>query len=765
MKAAERIAHVAGSLAPMIGKIDELCVRQESSRPIQLILKHGSAEQRDVVFNELKGNFRNFAIDKIAHHVILKLSLYGTPAYRACVVGELRGHIRKISLNPYGAQVIDHIYMSASKTDQYSILRELIDTEYAVYSRSIAQSSLQQTIDQVKENLGHNKGIVPIINIEDDVNNLVKNLLDNAGPRKSFILDSIEAYINNAIKKEQLMFRYIHSILKQYFDYVSVESSACRDIISSIAQYIPALHHTLDGVHAAMHCVAYGTVKDRKNIIRSIKGRAVELSLNANSYLLMLRILDVVDDSNFVKKNIIMEFTKEAPYGTAPFVVQLAASTTGSKVLLFLFNAKSSKFLNPRELQLLEAPMAPAYLYAKAEVEDEDDSAAPKKDDKPLVDPEELVGLNPTERDELIAKAESAAAAIRMAKREAEELALKNVDRTTLTCTYKKDNEAKYKGLAPAILPQLLKSFLLSQVEATGQKGKESGATSNIALDAKSPEMKDDVEGVEGAEEMGEEMMGEEDFEEDFEEDEEAQASGDELVELTQPVIAKPFGYLESVLRNPTSGQVFYSTVVASIEFTQAQNVLVSGGGAPNLKKHQSLHFNDVFETIEQVFVGLSTILSEGEKEEEILFCELSAHNVLKRLALSITSHAPTFASFVKNVWEAINSKLDVILQSNRARFVLLALLGTKSDLTEQIKSTIKKALPKSIPAKSNTSYTLLHNLVFDIKEKAKEVKPAAKVEVVSEKKDKKDKKAVEVEVKKTEVKKSASKKSKGSKQ
>lgn len=60
--------------------------------------------------------------------------------------------------------------------------------------------------------------------------------------------------------------------------------------------------HTRDGALASMYCLWYGTVKDRKVIVKSLKGFVAKLCVEEHGHLFLLALFDAVDDTVLVGK-------------------------------------------------------------------------------------------------------------------------------------------------------------------------------------------------------------------------------------------------------------------------------------------------------------------------------------------------------------------------------------------------------------------------------------------------------------------------------
>ncbi len=76
-------------------------------------------------------------------------------------------------------------------------------------------------------------------------------------------------------------------------------------MIESLRESAPHMVHTRDGTRVAMTCVWWGSVKDRKSLVKSLKGHVAKLCQEEHGHLLLLAVFDCVDDTVLVQKAIL----------------------------------------------------------------------------------------------------------------------------------------------------------------------------------------------------------------------------------------------------------------------------------------------------------------------------------------------------------------------------------------------------------------------------------------------------------------------------
>ena len=89
--------------------------------------------------------------------------------------------------------------------------------------------------------------------------------------------------------------------------------------------------HTPDGARVGLHCIWWGTAKDRKLIIKTIKEFLEKVATAEFGHILLFGTIDAVDDTVAVKKSLISGLLKQ--------VDTLMDDKFAKKVLLSVFIA------------------------------------------------------------------------------------------------------------------------------------------------------------------------------------------------------------------------------------------------------------------------------------------------------------------------------------------------------------------------------------------------------------------------------------------
>jgi len=101
-------------------------------------------------------------------------------------------------------------------------------------------------------------------------------------------------------------------------------------MINNIKELLIHMLHTPDGAKVAVQSVLLGTAKDRKTIIKSMKGFVTKICKEEHGNVTIMAITDVTDDTVLIEKIILAEMIKSIEeliadkHGCLPFLHLLA---------------------------------------------------------------------------------------------------------------------------------------------------------------------------------------------------------------------------------------------------------------------------------------------------------------------------------------------------------------------------------------------------------------------------------------------------------
>lgn len=154
---------------------------------------------------------------------------------------------------------------------------------------------------------------------------------------KMATLSAVKANLTRIMNKTLLDSSLVQSVIYQYLTECSNNDRS--ELISQLVPHIVVISNSKDGARAAMHCIWYGSNKDRKTIMKSLKEHLIELCNHEHGHSTIIALLDATDDTVLLHKIIITELLKNAR--------DLAVNEWGRKVLLWLVTPENSTIFHP----------------------------------------------------------------------------------------------------------------------------------------------------------------------------------------------------------------------------------------------------------------------------------------------------------------------------------------------------------------------------------------------------------------------------------
>lgn len=309
----ERRYELCSELLCMVqGKIKEFCFAHDTARVVQCLIQHGTAAQRDIVFKELKDEITAMVKSKYAKFLVKKIMKYGTKEHRSCVYQSLNGQVRKLIRHRIAADVLEYAYNEFANAQQrLSLLEDFYGPSFTVFKTP--------DIKCLSE-----------IMVQPD--------------KREMILHNMKEALLPLIDKNILVHSMVHKVFLEYFTYA--DSKMKHEMIEALRESIIHVLHTRDGSRVAMQVVWHGTAKDRKCIIKSLKGNVVKICKEEFGHMVMLAIFDCVDDTKIVNVILLDEMLKKLD--------EVAQDQYGRKVLLYLLCPRDPHHFHPDIVRVLQ---------------------------------------------------------------------------------------------------------------------------------------------------------------------------------------------------------------------------------------------------------------------------------------------------------------------------------------------------------------------------------------------------------------------------
>mmetsp|Transcript_37647 Transcript_37647/g.55049 ORF Transcript_37647/g.55049 Transcript_37647/m.55049 type:complete len:590 (+) Transcript_37647:99-1868(+) len=333
----EETSAMADNLMGLLrGKMVEVALQHDASRVVQAAVQFGNEKQRREIAKELGSKISELAKSQYAHFVVLKLIKYCVRDDEAVrlIVKSLKGHISKLAVHAVGARVVELLFSTFPPKSTTLLKQEIYGPQFTLFTDGALSGGTAAS---------------PTL----------QSVFKTATPsQKKSALEHVHGLLQKGIDKGLFGFTYYQSLFCEYV--IAATPNDIRSIAPSVVDHSIHMLSTRAGARVVAECAAYGTVKDRKNIMRSLKGYTRSSLLHRDAYIAVLRLADVVDDTVTLDKNVLVELQEnpDAKNKSDSPILDLALSETGSKLFLMLLPKNDEarlKYFDPYELEVLHS--------------------------------------------------------------------------------------------------------------------------------------------------------------------------------------------------------------------------------------------------------------------------------------------------------------------------------------------------------------------------------------------------------------------------
>lgn len=264
----------------------------------------------------------------------------------------------KLAVHAVASRVVELLFATFPSKSTAPLKLELYGPQYSLFA------SANPTSENDKKT-NNNNPTLPTL----------KSFIETNPDKLETTLGHLQTLLQKGLDKSLTGFAYFHSLL---LDYVSIASPKdIRDFLTpALGDHSLHLLSTRAGTKVVAECAAYGTVKDRKRMLKCLKGYTRSSLLHRDAYLAILRMMEVMDDTVLVNKMLLAELHQNPDSKAASVndeekpspILDLVLSDTGSKLFLLLLVPKEDspstddstnatqrlqKYLDPYELEVL----------------------------------------------------------------------------------------------------------------------------------------------------------------------------------------------------------------------------------------------------------------------------------------------------------------------------------------------------------------------------------------------------------------------------
>lgn len=169
-------------------------------------------------------------------------------------------------------------------------------------------------------------------------------LLEAFPEKKDAILRFMAETLQGCLDKGTITNSIVHKALYQYM--TLADDKGREEMMGHLKDSLQEIVHTREGAWVAMICLSIAAPKDRKNIIKAFKPFLPKIAADEHGYLVLLRLLDVTDDTVLVSKAVLGELSKHAK--------ELFADKFGRRFFMYILAGRNTRYLSPETVQLLK---------------------------------------------------------------------------------------------------------------------------------------------------------------------------------------------------------------------------------------------------------------------------------------------------------------------------------------------------------------------------------------------------------------------------
>lgn len=317
------------------GRIKDFVLKHDAVRAVQTAIKYSTPEQRKQITAELKGAYAQLAESRYAKFLIGKLLVQNDEEIRDTIIPEFYGRVRKMINHPEASWILDDIYRTvATKEQKACLLREWYGPEFTLHEMT---KDAKPTAD-------------------------LKQILTNEPSKRGPIMKSLLDMINTLIQKKMTGFTMLHDAMLQYFLNTEPGNEDFTEFIELVkgdesGDLSKNLAFTRSGARLSCLLLAYGTSKDRKQLLKTYKDTFLLMAGDAFAHVIILTAYDVIDDTKLTAKSIFPELLGEKEDEIAQNIVGAVNNPFARTTFLYLFQG-ISKALFPAshsfDLEVLE---------------------------------------------------------------------------------------------------------------------------------------------------------------------------------------------------------------------------------------------------------------------------------------------------------------------------------------------------------------------------------------------------------------------------
>lgn len=300
------------------GKVKDFVLKHDAVRAVQTAIKYSTPAQRKQIAKELQGTYAQLAESRYAKFLIGKLLVQNDNEIRDLIVPEFYGKVRKLIHHAEASWILDDVYRGiATKEQKANLLREWYGPEFALFR----SGGKDQTAD-------------------------LSEILANEPNKRATSMKYLYDMINGLVQKKLTGFTMLHDAMLQYFLNLQPESEELKEFTEMVKQdengdLLKNMAFTKSGARLVCLLLAYGTAKDRKQILKTYKDTFQLMCGDTHAHMIILAAYDLIDDTVLTSKAIFPEILGKNEEKDVENIIFLANDLNARITVLYLFEGQS----------------------------------------------------------------------------------------------------------------------------------------------------------------------------------------------------------------------------------------------------------------------------------------------------------------------------------------------------------------------------------------------------------------------------------------
>jgi len=303
------------------GHVKTLAFMHDISRALQCLIKHASTEQRDAIFEEIKGDLVEMSKNKYAKNFIKRILDKSNKEQREVIISSFASHVPELAKHADASKVLEYSVANFSNAQQRQAMVEEFYGPSYVFHKSPEYNTLEELLKAKPE-------------------------------AQNSILDFMKAKVLSHVEKQSFTHQVVQKATLEFLRLSGIfgKTEARQEVIEHAREALVHVLHTHEGARIAMQALWHGNAKDRKAILKSFKGHIVKVAMDEHGYQVLLAAIDVTDDTKMMSKALIEELA-----ASSESLTSVMESKHGKTVIYYLIHHRDPRHIHPDLLAILKA--------------------------------------------------------------------------------------------------------------------------------------------------------------------------------------------------------------------------------------------------------------------------------------------------------------------------------------------------------------------------------------------------------------------------